>query len=73
VTEIVKDLAIRQAGPTDVPALAALFADDALGGHGDTTDPAVLPDYEAALLQDEAEMIAPARIAVSSSLASCLI
>lgn len=39
---------IRPATRADVPAIVALFADDALGGHGDTTDPAVLPDYLAA-------------------------
>lgn len=41
-------LLIRPARRDDVPALAALFAADALGGHGDTDDPAALPDYEAA-------------------------
>lgn len=40
------NLAIRLAQRSDVPALAALFADDALGGHGDTTDPAALPAYQ---------------------------
>lgn len=42
------DLRIRAARPEDVAEIAALFADDALGGHGDTTDPEVLPDYLAA-------------------------
>ncbi|UJW73367.1 GNAT family N-acetyltransferase [Rhizobium sp. SL42] len=42
------DVRIRAARPEDVPEIAALFADDALGGHGDTTDPEVLPDYLAA-------------------------
>ena len=41
-------LVIRPARRQDVAALAALFAADALGGHGDTDDPAALPDYEAA-------------------------
>ncbi|BCH24739.1 acetyltransferase [Mesorhizobium sp. L-8-3] len=41
-------LVIRHAEARDIAALAALFAGDAIGGHGDTTDPAVLPDYEAA-------------------------
>lgn len=36
---------IRLARRDDVPALVALFAADDLGGHGDTIDPAALPDY----------------------------
>ncbi len=43
-----KDVRIRIARPEDVAEIAALFADDALGGHGDTTDPQALPDYLAA-------------------------
>nr|WP_281409596.1 GNAT family N-acetyltransferase [Martelella sp. HB161492] len=39
---------IRQAGEDDLPALIAMFAADDLGGHGDTTDAAALPDYRAA-------------------------
>ncbi|MCB1427390.1 MAG: GNAT family N-acetyltransferase [Zhengella sp.] len=39
---------IRPATRADVPAIVALFADDVLGGHGDTADPAALPDYLAA-------------------------
>jgi GNAT superfamily N-acetyltransferase len=39
---------IRLALRDDVPSLVALFAADHLGGHGDTTDPAALPDYLAA-------------------------
>ncbi|HWK67116.1 MAG TPA: GNAT family N-acetyltransferase [Rhizobiaceae bacterium] len=42
------ELVIRQAVAADIPSLIALFADDAVGGHGDTRDPAALPDYEAA-------------------------
>lgn len=41
-------LVIRPAVRDDVAAIAALFASDALGGHGDTDDPAALPDYLAA-------------------------
>lgn len=41
-------IVVRLAELHDVAALAALFADDGVGGHGDTTDPAALPDYEAA-------------------------
>lgn len=42
------DLVIREAQRTDVPAIAALFAADGVGGHGDSADPAALPDYLAA-------------------------
>ena len=41
-------LTVRDARRQDVPAIVALFAADELGGHGDTADPAALPDYEAA-------------------------
>ena len=41
-------LAIRAARREDIPAIVALFAADEVGGHGDTTDPAALPGYEAA-------------------------
>ncbi|HHZ08231.1 MAG TPA: GNAT family N-acetyltransferase [Rhizobiales bacterium] len=41
-------LVIRPARRDDVAALAALFAADSLGGHGDSADPAALPDYLAA-------------------------
>jgi len=39
---------IRQAEREDVAAIAAMFAQDSLGGHGDSADPADLPDYLAA-------------------------
>ncbi|MEZ2221058.1 N-acetyltransferase family protein [Rhizobium sp. RCC_161_2] len=39
------DLIIREARESDLPALIALFAADALGGHGDTTDPSAYEDY----------------------------
>jgi GNAT superfamily N-acetyltransferase len=39
------DLVIRPAEAADVPAIVALHAADAVGGHGDTTDPAALPAY----------------------------
>lgn len=38
-------LLIRLAREEDVPAIVALFAADPLGGYGDTTDTAALPDY----------------------------
>ncbi len=46
--EGVDGLVIREARESDVPAIVALFASDALGGHGDTTDPAAFGDYLAA-------------------------
>jgi GNAT superfamily N-acetyltransferase len=39
---------IRLAQSSDLPALVAIFAADDVGGHGDTTDPAALPAYQAA-------------------------
>jgi len=39
---------IRPAERGDVAAIAAMFAQDTLGGHGDSADPADLPDYLAA-------------------------
>ncbi|CAG1012623.1 MAG: GNAT family N-acetyltransferase [Rhizobiaceae bacterium] len=41
-------LVIRPARREDVAALAALFAADSLGGHGDSAEPAAMPDYLAA-------------------------
>ncbi|MFS8147729.1 GNAT family N-acetyltransferase [Rhizobium sp. BR 249] len=39
------DILIREARRDDLQALVALFAADALGGHGDTTDAGAFPDY----------------------------
>jgi len=36
---------MRRARESDLPALIALFAEDAVGGHGDTTDPEAFDDY----------------------------
>jgi GNAT superfamily N-acetyltransferase len=44
----VQTATIREATENDLEAIIALFADDPLGGHGDTTDPQALPDYSAA-------------------------
>ncbi|EJN06535.1 GNAT family N-acetyltransferase [Phyllobacterium sp. YR531] len=41
-------LGFREATIDDLPELIALFANDAVGGHGDTTDASALPDYERA-------------------------
>lgn len=38
-------LTIREAQEADVPALAAIYAADDVGAHGDTTDPSALGDY----------------------------
>ncbi len=51
----VQTLQIREANENDLEAIVALFADDPLGGHGDTTDLEARPKYHAAF----------ARIAVS--------
>ncbi|WP_320200096.1 GNAT family N-acetyltransferase [Agrobacterium sp. rho-13.3] len=48
MNDTVENLLIRLAREDDVPALAAMFAADDIGGHGDTTDPSALPDYLAA-------------------------
>ncbi|WP_027666009.1 GNAT family N-acetyltransferase [Rhizobium leguminosarum] len=49
-----QDLNIREARKDDLPALVAMFAADALGGHGDTTDPEAFPDYVRAFVAIEA-------------------
>lgn len=41
-------LVIRIAQRADVAHIVALFANDAIGGHGDTTDASALPGYLAA-------------------------
>jgi predicted N-acetyltransferase YhbS len=42
------EVLIRPAERSDIAAIVALFADDAVGGHGDTTDASARPRYEAA-------------------------
>ncbi len=42
------ELLIREARADDLPALISLFAADAVGGHGDTTDPAAFAGYRRA-------------------------
>ncbi|MGN6764033.1 MAG: GNAT family N-acetyltransferase [Rhizobiaceae bacterium] len=42
------EVVVRPAERGDIAAIVALFADDALGGHGDTTDESARPRYEAA-------------------------
>lgn len=44
----VQTATIREATENDLEAIIALFADDPLGGHGDTTDPQALPGYSVA-------------------------
>ena len=44
----VQTVQMREATDNDLAAIIALFADDPLGGHGDTTDSEALPDYRAA-------------------------
>ncbi|ARM88250.1 GCN5-related N-acetyltransferase protein [Rhizobium sp. CIAT894] len=45
---------IRQARREDLSALVAIFAADAVGGHGDTTNPEALADYARAFAIIEA-------------------
>ncbi|ACI54820.1 GCN5-related N-acetyltransferase [Rhizobium leguminosarum bv. trifolii WSM2304] len=45
---------IRQALRGDLPALVSIFAADAVGGHGDTTDPVAFADYVRAFAAIEA-------------------
>jgi GNAT superfamily N-acetyltransferase len=40
-----RSLVIRRASREDVHAIAAMFASDTIGGHGDSADPADLPLY----------------------------
>jgi GNAT superfamily N-acetyltransferase len=42
------EVLVRPAERKDIRAIVALFADDRLGGHGDTTDESARPRYEAA-------------------------
>lgn len=42
------DIVIRPARREDVAEIAAMFASDTLGGHGDTAEHDVLPEYLAA-------------------------
>ena len=57
------DLTIRRARTEDVPAIVALFAQDQVGGHGDTVDPAAMPDYHAAFARIEADPAATLHVA----------
>lgn len=41
-------VAIRIALEDDLPAIVEILASDTVGGHGDTTDPKVTSDYQAA-------------------------
>lgn len=48
------DIMIREAREDDLAALIAMFASDALGGHGDTTAPEAFADYARAFAAIEA-------------------
>lgn len=73
----------RRAERADLPALVALFAADALGGHGDTVHPDAFPRYERAFERIEAsandillvgilggEVVATAQVTFTTSLPS---
>jgi GNAT superfamily N-acetyltransferase len=49
-----QNLIIRMAREDDLPALAAIFAADEIGGHGDTAEESAQPDYLAAFRAIEA-------------------
>lgn len=42
---MVRQVIIRKARRDDVPEIAAMFASDLTGGHGDTADPEAMDDY----------------------------
>ncbi|MBY5542519.1 GNAT family N-acetyltransferase [Rhizobium leguminosarum] len=48
------DILIRLARREDLPALVAMFSADALGDHGDTTEPEAFPEYLRAFAAIEA-------------------
>lgn len=48
-----ESVTIRKAEHGDVPAIVAMFANDSLGGHGDSTEPSALPGYMAAFRRIE--------------------
>ncbi|MCF6370045.1 GNAT family N-acetyltransferase [Rhizobium sp. TRM95001] len=48
------EMVIRRACEEDLPSLIAIFAEDAVGGHGDTTELEVFGDYLRAFKEIEA-------------------
>jgi len=48
MSDLSNTVTIRPARREDVPAIVSMFAADALGGHGDTSDTEALPLYERA-------------------------
>lgn len=48
VTGDLSGLLIREAREADIDGIVAVLADDTVGGHGNTTDPAARPGYLAA-------------------------
>lgn len=54
MNETLQQLIIRTAREDDLPALAAIFAADEIGGHGDTAEESAQPDYLAAFRAIEA-------------------
>ena len=45
------NIVIEPAQADDLPAIVALFADDPIGGHGDSAEPAAQADYRAAFAE----------------------
>lgn len=44
----VSEIIVREACEADIPGIVEALADDAIGGHGNTTDPTAMPGYRAA-------------------------
>jgi len=42
------EIVVREAREEDIPGIVRALADDSVGGHGNTTDPAAMPGYRAA-------------------------
>lgn len=62
--DAVAELLIRKAERGDLPAIIGLFADDEIGGHGDTTDDEAFGDYVAAFEKIEASSLQTLFVAV---------
>ncbi|MGO4624660.1 N-acetyltransferase family protein [Ensifer sp. 2YAB10] len=62
--DAVAELLIRKAERGDLPAIIGLFADDEIGGHGDTTDEEAFGDYVAAFEKIEASSLQTLFVAV---------
>lgn len=62
--DAIAELLIREAERADLPAIIALFANDQLGGHGDTTESDAFGEYLAAFDKIEASPLQVLYVAV---------